>query len=101
MEKPYASDVAVVMQRRAARKAAGPTRCWEPRGVLADPGGGGRGCCVDADGVEQWLHPGLQARAARDELEGYYMNVSAAEPRVFMLWRMDGRERARCRSRSP
>jgi hypothetical protein len=62
---------------------------WEPHGVLADPGGDAR-LLREADGVTQWLHPGLQLVLHKDELEGYYMNVSAPEPRVFILWRMDG-----------
>ena len=40
--------------------------------------------------VAQFLHPGLELVLQKGELEGYYFNVSAPEPRVFVLWRMDG-----------
>ena len=45
---------------------------------------------VDRPEVAQWLHPGFKLVLHRDELEGYYLNVSASEPRVFVLWRMEG-----------
>jgi len=28
----------------------------------------------------------------KDEIEGYYLNVSASHPRVFILWRMEGEQ---------
>jgi hypothetical protein len=87
VEKP-SFDIAVVMQRRPV-KSRWADSMWEPHGVLADPGGDAR-LLREADGVTQWLHPGLQLVLHKDELEGYYMNVSAPEPRVFILWRMDG-----------
>jgi hypothetical protein len=87
VEKPV-FDIAVVMQRRPI-KSRWADSMWEPHGVLADPGGDAR-LLREADGVTQWLHPGLQLVLHKDELEGYYMNVSAPEPRVFILWRMDG-----------
>ena len=62
---------------------------WEPHGVLADPGGAAR-LLREADGVTHWLYPGFKLVLHKDELEGYYMNVSAPEPRVFILWRMEG-----------
>jgi hypothetical protein len=45
------------------------------------------------DDVEQWLHPGFELAIHRDEIEGYYMNVSSGSPRVFVLWRLDEAER--------
>jgi hypothetical protein len=86
VEKP-SFDIAVVMQRRPV-KSRWADSMWEPHGVLADPGGDAR-LLREADGVTQWLHPGLQLVLHKDELEGYYMNVSAPEPRVFILWRME------------
>src|SRR5688572_21415638 len=61
---------------------------WEPHGVLPDPGGNARLLRQD-DALAQWLHPGFKLVLHRDETEGYYMNVSAPQPRVFVLWRMD------------
>ena len=41
------------------------------------------------DDIEQWLHPGFELALHRDEIEGYYLNVSSGSPRVFVLWRME------------
>ena len=75
------------MQRRPLQSRWADSM-WEPHGVLADPGGAAR-VLREADGVTQWLHPGFKLVLHKDELEGYYMNVSAPEPRVFILWRME------------
>jgi hypothetical protein len=87
VEKP-SFPVAVVMQRRPAQSRWADC-VWEPHGVLADPGGKTR--LLREDGaVAQWLHPGLKLLLHKDEIEGYYLNVSAAKPRVYVLWRMEG-----------
>jgi hypothetical protein len=84
-----ARRLAVVMQRRNARSRwAGVI--WEPVSVLesAEPPGEPR-LLVRQDDLEQWLHPGFEAAIHRDEIEGYYMNVSSGSPRVFVLWRLE------------
>jgi hypothetical protein len=86
MQKPSFA-VAVVMQRRAAR-SRWADYVWEPHGVLADPGGDARLLREDGANV-QWLHPGFKLVLHKDENEGYYLNVSAPQPRVFVLWRME------------
>jgi hypothetical protein len=87
VEKP-SFPIAVVMQRRAAQSRWADI-VWEPHGVLADPGGAAR--LLREDGpAAQWLHPGFKLLLHKDETEGYYLNVSAPHPRVFVLWRMEG-----------
>jgi hypothetical protein len=86
MHKPSFA-VAVVMQRRAAR-SRWADYVWEPHGVLVDPGGDARLLREDGANV-QWLHPGFKLVLHKDENEGYYLNVSAPQPRVFVLWRME------------
>lgn len=89
MEKP-ARTLAVIMQRRNARSRwAGVI--WEPVSVLesGEPRGAAR-LLMRQDDIEQWLHPGFELAIHRDEIEGYYLNVSSGSPRVFVLWRMDG-----------
>src|SRR5260370_162303 len=61
------------MQRRASQ-SRWTDHVWEPWSVLPE-------------------YPPGAPRLLLDETEGYYMNVSAPEPRVFVLWRMEG-ERA-------
>ena len=88
MEKPKFS-VAVVMQRRVLRNRW-QSEAWEPLGVV--PGYAGESVprlLVDESGLQQWLHPGFTLKLHRDEAEGYYLNVSTDNPRVFVLWRLD------------
>ena len=90
VDKP-SFPIAVVMQRRALQSRW--VDCvWEPWSVLPGyPGGEARVLVEEAD-VLQRLHPGFTLLLHRDETEGYYLNVSASEPRVFVLWRMDGEQ---------
>ncbi|MFY9314244.1 MAG: DUF3305 domain-containing protein [Burkholderiales bacterium] len=85
-----ARTLAVVMERRNARSRWADV-VWQPVSVLEseEPPGAAR-LLVKHDDYEQWLHPGFALEIHRDEIEGYYMNVSSGSPRVFVLWRMDG-----------
>jgi hypothetical protein len=88
-EKPRMS-VAVVMQRRASQ-SRWVSHIWEPVGVLGGQAGEtAPRVLVERPEVSQWLHPGFTLVLHKDELEGYYFNVSASAPRVFVLWRMEG-----------
>lgn len=96
MEKPVRT-LAVIMQRRAARSRWAEV-IWEPVSVLesdepAAPGAAAR-LLMRHDDCEQWLHPGFELAIHRDEIEGYYLNVSSGSPRVFVLWRMEGEQDA-------
>ena len=88
MHKP-SFRIAVVMQRRALESRWAEV-IWEP--VSVHESGEGRGearLLMRQDDIEQWLHPGFELAIHRDEIEGYYLNVSSGSPRVFVLWRMD------------
>lgn len=64
---------------------------WEVKGVLPDldPEAPPRVLVEDADGRLEMLYPGLQIALQRDEAEGYYMNITSPQPKVFVLWRME------------
>ncbi len=81
--------LSVVMQRRNAR-SRWTSVIWEPVSVMesAEPAGATR-LLMKQDDVEQWLHAGFELAIHRDEIEGYYMNVSSGSPRVFVMWRME------------
>ena len=79
------------MQRRAVA-SRWIEAVWEPWGVLPSYPAGEPRLLVEEGGVLQRLHPGFTLVLHRDETEGYYMNVSAPEPRVFVLWRMEGEQ---------
>ena len=88
MDKPT-FPIAVVMQRRTV-ESRWIDHVWEPLGVL--PGFAEKGpprMLVDEAGLQHWLHPGHLLVLHRDECEGYYLNVSTPNARVFVLWRMD------------
>lgn len=63
---------------------------WEAKSVVPDidPAAPPRVLLQDA-GRMQMLHPGLQITLQRDEAEGYYMNITSPQPKVFVLWRME------------
>jgi hypothetical protein len=90
VEKPKFS-LAVVMQRRPA-KSRWADVIWEPHGVVSGHSGGEKKLLLQQEGVAQWLHPGLELELHRDEAEGYYLNLTAPDPRVFILWRLEGEE---------
>ena len=84
--------LAVVMQRRASN-SRWVDHVWEPWSVLASYEGESavRQLVREAE-LAQWLHPGFELVLHKDEAEGYYFNVSSANPSVFVLWRMEGEQ---------
>jgi len=88
MHKPTFA-IAVVMQRRALQNPWAD-HAWEPAGVLCGYAEESAPRVLrDDPALAQWLHPGFELVLHKDEIEGYYLNVSASEPRVFVLWRME------------
>ena len=87
VEKP-SFPLAVVMQRRPA-KSQWVDVIWEAHGVVPGHIGHEKKLLIDHNGVAQWLHAGFKLELHRDETEGYYENVAASHPRVFILWRME------------
>ena len=90
MEKPQ-FPVAVVMQKRPAQ-SRWAEHIWEPHRVVVPDPGGETHLLREDGGVAQWIHPGFKIVLHRDETEGYYLNVSAQVPCVFILWRMEGEQ---------
>jgi hypothetical protein len=88
VEKP-SFPIAVVMQRRALQNRWAE-HAWEPAGVLSGYANETAARVLRDDAsLAQWLHPGFTLLLHKDETEGYYLNVSSQNPRVFILWRMD------------
>lgn len=79
---------AVIMERTPLNNRWASEK-WEAKGVVPDlePGAAPR-VIVDNAGSRQVLFAGLQIRLQRDEAEGYYMNITSTQPKVFVLWRM-------------
>jgi len=85
-------QLAVVMQRRPI-KNRWQSEVWEPVAVLEDLSVNGSAekaeKMADSDGVQRWLFHGLQLTLRREEAEGYYLNISTQEPRVFVMWQLE------------
>lgn len=83
--------LAVIMQRTALENRWASEQ-WEAKGVVHDAGRSGTpSVIVEREGLTQMLFPGYQLHLARDEAEGYYLNLTSPEPKVFVLWRpVDG-----------
>ena len=77
------------MQRRALQNRW-QSVTWEPFGIVPNHAEAGEPRLMVEEGdIAQWLYPGFEIKLFRDEREGYYLNVSANEPRVFVMWRME------------
>ena len=80
-------SVSVVMQRTPLANRWASER-WEPVAVV--PSGPDRSMqrLPDVDGAAQWAFDGHEIELHRSEAEGYYLNLTAPDPRVFVMWRM-------------
>ena len=63
---------------------------WEAKGVVRDvsPPHSAERVIVRREKLTQVLFPGHVLRLHRDEAEGYYLNITSPQPKVFVLWRM-------------
>ena len=85
---PY--PLAVIMERvRLADRWA--TETWEARSVVPDsqPADSSERVILDDGRTMQVLFPGMILRLEPTEAEGYLLNLTSPEPRVFVLWRME------------
>jgi hypothetical protein len=86
---PQSVRLAVVMERRALANRW-QSETWQPVAVVPeDPGAAAPRVILEEGGRTQWLHPGFELVLHRDEAEGYYLNLTAGQPYMFVMWRMD------------
>jgi hypothetical protein len=82
--------LAVIMQRRAI-DSRWQSEVWEAAGVLAGYAGAAEPrLIVDEKDTTQWLYPGFDIVLQQAEAQGYFHNITAEVPNVFVLWRMEG-----------
>ena len=81
--------LAVIMQRRALANRW-VSEMWEAKGVLTDGASAGslERVIVDDGSLTQILFTGYALKLVPDEAEGYYLNITSPQPKVFILWRM-------------
>jgi hypothetical protein len=80
--------LSIVMERIAV-ESRWQREKWQLAGVLPAFDAPAPVVWVDRTGLKQVRHPGFAVELFKDEAEGYFLNVVAPEPRVFVLWRMD------------
>ena len=80
--------LAVIMERKALNNRWASEQ-WEAIGVVRDPDAANTAprVIVHNDRCTQTLYPGYALKLTRDEAEGYYLNLTSPEPKVFVLWR--------------
>jgi hypothetical protein len=78
---------AVIMQRTTLTHRWASEK-WEASSVVSDldPGAAPRVILQTPD-LMRVLFSGLQIKLQRDEAEGYYMNITSPQPKVFVMWR--------------
>ena len=81
--------VAVIMEHCALTNRW-VTESWEAKGVVRDgsPPDTLQRVIVREQTLTQILFPGHVIRLQRYEAEGYYLNITSPQPKVFILWRM-------------
>ena len=85
---PY--PLAVIMERvRLDDRWA--TEKWEAKGIVPDtaPPGSAERVILDDGHTLQVLFPGVTLRLITIEAEGYLLNLTSPQPRVFVLWRLE------------
>jgi len=86
---PTRWPAAVIMERRALNNRWASEK-WEARGVVPDldPGAAPKVIAEDSQ-LLQLLFSGFDIVLQRDEAEGYYMNITSTQPKVFVMWRLE------------
>jgi hypothetical protein len=82
-------NVAVVMLRERIDNRWQPWR-WSLGDVVPHEDGFGTEprLLVKSDAEERWLHPGFNVELHLGDAEGYYLNVTTAQPCFWVVWRM-------------
>lgn len=86
---PNRWPAAVIMERLQLNNRWA-TEKWEAKGVVPDldPKAEPR-VILERPDLLQVLFSGFDIVLQRDEAEGYYMNITSPQPKVFVLWRQE------------
>ena len=88
--EPVTLRLAVIMERRVLHNKWAD-HAWEARALQPEGPQSPAAPVVFADSgaATQWLFPPLDFTLYTDEADNYLLNVTAAEPRIFVMWRQD------------
>ena len=89
MDRPTVR-LAIVMERVSTDNRWQSYR-WQPIGALGDTevSGSAPQTIVRHDDLLQRVYPGMELTLFKDEAEGYYLNITSPEPRLFVMWRVN------------
>ena len=88
MEQPSFS--AAVLMQWTRLNDRWQTEKWEAVGVVEDEGAPTTPTVLMRDPFRaRWLHCGYALSLYPDEAEGYYLNLTAPQPFVFVMWRLE------------
>jgi hypothetical protein len=88
---PLRFPIAVVFRRTPLANRWASER-WEPIAVVPDEATAPLEPVKlddDANGAARWRFGGLRLELHPSEAEGYHLNVTSPEPKVFVMWRYD------------
>jgi len=85
----YRLPVAVVMQRRVLANRW-QEHSWRAMEIVPDTETEATRPVGESAEVSHRRYPGFVIELFRDEAENYYLNLSAVEPCVFVMWRTEG-----------
>ena len=88
---PTRIPVSVILERRLTRSGRWTAPHWELAGVLPGKSGGNgeRVLLADSDGVQRYLWSGLCLELFKDGAEGYWYNLLADAPYLFVVCSVD------------
>lgn len=86
---PSACTVSIIMERvPVASRWAGEK--WTATTALCDRSAPGapQQVIVEREGLTRIRFPGCRIALTPKEAEGYFLNISSPEPRIFVMWRL-------------
>lgn len=94
--QPLTQTVDVLMERIPLHSRWASER-WQPAAVEIAPAPAGPVSCANripgshpciAAGENRWRCRGFEIELHPTEAEGYFLNITAPDPRIFVMWRM-------------
>jgi len=84
-----ACSVSVVMERMALQSRWVDEK-WSAKGAVCDgsEAGAPERVIMQREGLTHVLFPGCRIVLTPKEAEGYFLNISSPEPKIFVMWRM-------------
>ena len=82
------TPVSITIERRTLNNRWASHQWRAVRAELSDKPRGPVESQVD-ESCTEWTYGGMEFTLFRDEAEGYFLNVSADTPQLFVMWRID------------